>query len=555
MTDVSKLEFIYKNHKDENIKNKICEKLYHHYISQTKYDKAIEWLTNRTNLTFQDYKNMGELYLQLRDIDNMMEAFKMCLHLNYDIENALYFAGIYKAIGYLFDSYQLYQSLSYIIPNNIKLLNNMAEIEMFFNTEMAIEKYKKAFEIEKNYAIYSNLIMNSVYHNHSTYLYHMNKYKGMLKYMFNKVDHQNEKIRIGYVSNEFLKSDLTKPVNCFVHHIMENHSDKFEVYGYFVNRTYIQQNSPAILEIKNVTMRNMSNMSISKIQETILEDKLNILIDLMNHTGGNVLEIYQKRLANKQISYCALPISTGIKTMDYKLVDKNCDTVYSSNYIEKILVMDGGSHCFVPTYPFPKRIDLSVYEEQLNGRKFIQLCSFANPKKITDYMLKIWCEIIFKLDNVKLYFRHSTYHASYVIEHMKKRIQKINDAVLSKVQFIGGFSDYTKVLELYNNIDLFLDTYPYSGTTTICEALMMGVPVITLNGNDIHERMGSSILINNGLDKLVAKNRTDYINLVRLYSNKEELIKLKKEMYDMKFFNREEFMENYEKLMSHVMKK
>jgi predicted O-linked N-acetylglucosamine transferase (SPINDLY family) len=275
----------------------------------------------------------------------------------------------------------------------------------------------------------------------------------------------------------------------------------------------------------------------------------------MNHTSGNVLEVLQYKPAPLQISYCSFPGTTGLKNIDYKILD-NVTNKNTNYYSEKIVCMPNGFHCYRPNYEIPEPIEIKKYENQLKTRP-INLCSFANPKKLNSNVIKTWSKILKKENDseIKLYLRHSSYSSSFVRKFIQLEFEK--HEIKEEIVFVGNFPDYVNALQFYNSMDIFLDTFPYNGTTTICEALSMNVPVITLEGETVESRIGSSLLHQCGLEEYVCQSEEEYIEKVDILMNKEDLVvsrnMVKNMVYRSYLMDDKKFIKDYEETLKRLL--
>ena len=149
----------------------------------------------------------------------------------------------------------------------------------------------------------------------------------------------------------------------------------------------------------------------------------------------------------------------------------------------------------------------------LNSGTFT-LGSFNNYSKISDETILVWSKILKKIKNSKLILKSSV---SYSEIHFKELFDK--EGILNKVTFKSRSNNFEQHIDLYKDIDLCLDTFPYTGVTTTCEALWMNVPVISMAGFNFNSRCGESILMNSNLKNLVAKNKDGHISKVVSFAN------------------------------------
>ena len=334
---------------------------------------------------------------------------------------------------------------------------------------------------------------------------------------------RHEKIRVGYLSADF----HNHPVAYFFWALIAG-ADKnnFAVYCYSADK-----NSDLITEnIKNFSdaWRDISDLDDEDAAKLIRADEIDILFDLAGHTSNNRLGIFAYRPANIQISGIGFMNSTGIFETDYFLSDKFCagDKAACEKYFtEKILELPHSHFCYTPLKNFPAPSDAPCVE-----KNFVTFGYFGNFSKVTDSILKIWSEILRRVPTGRLILKHKIFAGEEGREIVRERLKKFNFD-LSRVE-MRGFSPL--YLKEYSELDIALDTFPYTGGITTCEALYMGVPVISLFGDRHGTRFGLSILSNAGIGELAVATPEEYIDgAVALAGDRELLSVLHKNLRNM----------------------
>ena len=271
-------------------------------------------------------------------------------------------------------------------------------------------------------------------------------------------------------------------------------------------------------------MINIVNMSDVDVINLIRKDKIDILIDLMGFISNHRLSLYKNRLAPTQMTWCGFQNTTGIKEMDYIIVDKNL--IFEDEeklYSEKILYMEDIWNCHCG-FDIP-RLQTST---PIAKNKFITFGSFNNYNKINDRVIKVWSKILKKVKNSKLILKSSNASSRSV---MAEKFRK-ND-VINSIEFLSYKENFEDHLNQYKKIDIALDTFPYNGVTTSFEAIWMGVPILTMKGFNYNSRSGESINKNLNLQELIAENENDYIDIaVSLEKNVVNLKKLRNLVFD-----------------------
>ncbi len=300
----------------------------------------------------------------------------------------------------------------------------------------------------------------------------------------------HSKIKIGYISPDFRKHAAAN----FVSPLLNNFdAEKFSVTCYSTGKS---DGVTQKLKNKKISWRDLYNAAAAEIAKIIRADEIDILVDLSGHSQNSCLPVLAYKPAPVQICALGYTATTGLNAVDYFLSDTICA---AENFTEKILTLDGCQFCYVPLNKFP-----SVKHKKNN---FVTFGSFNNFAKVTDEVLKLWKKILDAVPNSKLVIKNKICSVEDGRKILLDRLQKINFPV-EKVELRPYSKNY---LEQYNEIDIALDTFPYNGGLTTCEALYMGVPVITLQGNFHGAKIGASILTAANLPELIAQDSQDYI--------------------------------------------
>ncbi len=390
--------------------------------------------------------------------------------------------------------------------------------------------YQKIGECEKSLPYYAESIKYknlstgaaAEYSNYLFHLHYLNNNRGVLKKAaegyqkllstirpMKVISHKvnvMRKIRVGYVS-----PDLCRHIVAFFAYALLKDYDRhcFHVYAY----TNCQEDASTD-EFRSMVdgFRNVNGLSYEKIAKLIRKDEIDILVDLSGHTAGNMLPVFAYKPAPIQISGIGYFDTTGLKTMDYFFVDKYTKLPgEEENFQEKLIVLPQSHLCYMWHDNPP---DVSPLPYLKNGYITFGCCN--NWSKINDNVLALWAKIMDKVSHSCLLLKSAAFDIPYVRQMAQKKLLA-SGIDLSRVRMEGFSTDY---LPVYKDIDIALDTFPYPGGGITCDALYMGVPVITLAGNRHHERFGVSILSNVGLSECIAETADSYVdkavNLARL---------------------------------------
>ena len=312
-----------------------------------------------------------------------------------------------------------------------------------------------------------------------------------------------KKLRIGYISPDFREHSVSYFLSPLLHHF---DGEQFMVFCYATGR------SDAVTErlrTRRVTWRDMRGRPPRTAARLIAEDKIDILVDLSGHSQDNALPIMAYRPAPVQISGIGYTNTTGLRVIDYFLSDEVCipkgDLQAEAGFTEQILRLPHSHLCYAPEAI--RVMPEAGYEPPVRRNGYVTFGSFNNFAKVTDEVLLLWRGILESVRGSKLIIKGKIASIDSGINFAKKRLSMLNYD-LARVEFRPYSPDY---LEQYRDIDIALDTAPYNGGLTTCEALYMGVPVISLRGRTHGARFAASILTNAGVRELIAENDINYV--------------------------------------------
>ena len=243
------------------------------------------------------------------------------------------------------------------------------------------------------------------------------------------------------------------------------------------------------------TWRNFVGQPAAAVEAAIGADAPDILIDLAGHTGmTNRLPLFARRLAPVQVTYLGYPNTTGVPAMDYRFTDAVADPAgESDSFATERLVR------FAPTAwaygPAPEAPEVAAPPCLTNG--FVTFGCFNTPAKITERMLELWAGILAKVPGSRLCLKGAGLEGPAVQQRYAAVFGR-QGITADRLEFLGRTAETRTHLACYHRLDVALDTAPYNGTTTTCEALWMGVPVISLTGDRHMARVGASLLASVG---------------------------------------------------------
>lgn len=228
-----------------------------------------------------------------------------------------------------------------------------------------------------------------------------------------------------------------------------------------------------------------------------------------------------------QMTYLGFPNSTGLSRIDYRITDQYAESGPEKDYrySEALIRL---SNCFLTFRGFDG-IEPEPPRQKKEAEPFIFGC-FNNIQKLTPEAVALWAEILKRTENAQLHLKAKQLNTPMVWKNIEKAFEK-HGVAADRLVCLGYTNTRHEHLQLYNQIDIALDTFPYNGTVTTLEGLWMNTPVLTLVGETHAQRVGYSILKNLGFDELVAFTPEEYVDkAVGLYKNRENTFTLKSEV-------------------------
>jgi protein O-GlcNAc transferase len=313
-------------------------------------------------------------------------------------------------------------------------------------------------------------------------------------------DFSSRRIRIGYVSADFCQHT----VGILIRNIIAKHNkDQFTVFCY--SSGHIQD---AITEAiaKHSHLVEVAHLSDLTLADRIRSDEIDILIDLSGHTGGSRLGVFAYRPASVQVSWLGYYATTGLETIDGVLLDRwHIYDQIDTQFLEPIIPLPIGRWCYFPAIdPAPF---ITEPPSILNG--YITFGSFNNTLKYNSSVYKLWSQILLSVPNSRLILKWRTFNDPEFVQSVLDQFQALGVNPL-RIE-LRGPSFHIDMLAQYKEIDIALDPFPFSGGVTSCEALYMGVPVITLPQDRVVSRQTYAFLSSIGHPELAARNEEDYL--------------------------------------------
>jgi predicted O-linked N-acetylglucosamine transferase (SPINDLY family) len=239
----------------------------------------------------------------------------------------------------------------------------------------------------------------------------------------------------------------------------------------------------------------------------IRRDRIDVLFDLAGHTGFNRLLVFARKPAPIQVTWLGYVGTTGLSAMDYLLADRHqVPADADRHYRERVLRMPEGYVCYQPSSVAP-----AVGPVPARSRGFVTFGSLNSPSKINPAVAAVWAEILKRVPGSKLMLKYCGFDAPATGRRVREMFA--SRGIAADRLFLNGWSAHADALACYNQVDLALDPFPYGGGLTTCEALWMGVPVITCPGETFASRHALSHLSSVRFTDTVARDFREYVEL------------------------------------------
>jgi predicted O-linked N-acetylglucosamine transferase (SPINDLY family) len=325
----------------------------------------------------------------------------------------------------------------------------------------------------------------------------------------------NRRLRIGYVSPDFRDHAVAR----FIEPVLASHDpNQFEVtcYAEVADADSMTERLRGCAHRWRWTV----GQSDQDLATQIGLDEIDILVDLAGHTSGNRLRTFAYKPAPVQATYLGYANTTGLRTIDYLVTDEVLDPPGQSFLCEKPVRLPCGFSCFwMPSAP-----DLAPPPATTSGR--ITFGSLHRLDKLNPAVFDLWCRILQGVSSSRLLMYRHTLRGPI---RDRIRHQFLAQGIRSDQLDLRDGGAPGRHLEIYNEIDIALDAFPWSGGTISCEALWMGVPTPTLAGPSRPSRLTASALKSIGLSDWIAHSPEQYFSLVaELCRDLDRLVELRK---------------------------
>lgn len=462
--------------------------------------------------------------MNLGRLDEAQQAFSQSLVINpAQAETHSNLGSIYQAKGELSRAEACYREAVRLDPQ-IDIADNLGSVLISQGRyNESVDVYRAGLDKQPlNTRVFSNLLLGlnymgditqrAIYEEHRKW---SDTFERPANYIAHELPARNhDKIRVGYYSPDFREHSVAY----FIEPVIEHHDrEKFITYAY-----YPSQKEDAVtrrLQDKFDNWRNISMMTVNEVADLVTTDEIDILVDLAGHTANNMLLLFANKPAPVQITYLGYPNTTGLKAIQYRLTDVIADPEGQDEYYSEALCRL--PECFL-TYR-PDENAPNVSKPPVIQNSYITFGSFNNLAKINDKVITAWSKLLGRVSDSRLLIKNPSLtdkktRQRYIDKFSQKGIEA------GRIELLGHTPTRHEHLSLYNCIDISLDTFPYNGTTTTCEALWMGVPVISMCGTQHAARVSASLLSAAGRREWIAYSEEEYIEKAALLAENTQVL-------------------------------
>ncbi len=501
--------------------------------------EAIDAIRRAQALTPEDARPANHLGLVLNEAgrpEEAVDAFRRAIASDPNAQHYNNLGNVLKDIGPNDEAMAALQRAMAIEPGYASPHNNLAIVLMNMGRiEESLAEYRQAVDLEPSSpSNHSNLVL-SLHYLHgddgaATFAEarrwdtrHGEPLRKSILPHGNNRDPER-RLRVGYVSSDFREHSVSK----FLDPLFRNHDHKrFEIFGY--SDVWHTDSTTAILRGCADQWHEIVGKSDESVAEMIRGHGIDILVDLTGHTARNRLLVFARKPAPVQINYLGHPGTTGLAAMDFRLTDGWADPpgLTEDFHSETLLRLPKTNWCFAEPQGVP---DVGPLPASESGT--ICFGSFNRLAKLSPRTLDLWATLLMAVPNSRLLMKERSLDEAAVRDHLIKSFDARGIGA-QRLEIVGPKSERGDHFRSYGQADMALDPFPYHGTTTTCEALWMGVPVVTLAGKAHVSRVGVSLLTNVGLPEMIARNEEEYVSIAaRLAADLPRLAEIRRTLRD-----------------------
>ncbi len=461
----------------------------------------------------QAHNNLGVMFADAGHLQEALSHYReaLCYDPNYAAAHSN-LGNVYRDFGRLSEAEHAYRRAIGLEPDFAEAFNNLgAALSALGRPEEARDCWREAIQLKPDYAqAHSNLLLGMCYQetaSNKETLEEAQRFgaqvsaRALPKLASRHRARATRKLRVGFVSADLRDHPVATFLEGVIAHLDRN---RFEPVAF-----------PTSPKADHVTQR-LAPLFVSWIPIHAADDntaaarihaeRIDVLFDLSGHTSENRLSIFAYKPAPVQVTWLGYPGTTGVPEMDFRLVDAITDPAptFDGFASERLVRLEGCFLCYTPPRSAPPPLARSRNSEPVFG-------SANNIQKVGPATLALWAELLAAVPDAKLALKsHRMFEDAEAVSSVVAKFAALGIA-RERLVFHGGAPSSAAHLAFYNGFDVALDPLAYNGTTTTCEALWMGVPVVTLAGDRHAARVGASLLTAAGMPDLIAADPADYV--------------------------------------------
>jgi predicted O-linked N-acetylglucosamine transferase (SPINDLY family) len=486
------------------------------FKDQGKLDEAIACYRRALELQpgyAEAHHNLGNALRVQGKLDEAIAAYRRVLELKPDLAEAHNSLGAaFQDQGKLDEAIACCRRALELKPGYAGAHNNLGlALKDQGKLDEAVACYRRALELRPELVrVHSSLLYTlhycpgydaqAIYEEHRRWnLQHAEPLAQLIQPHLNDRD-PNRRLRIGYVSPDFRNHPL--PIIAGPLFRAHNHQD-FEIYCY--SDVVCPDGITASFRSSADVWRNIVGLTDEQVAERIRQDRIDILVDLCMHMAHSRLLVFARKPAPLQVCWFAYPGTTGLGTIDYRLTDPYLDPpgLNDRHYSERSVRLPDTFWCYDPMGAEPAVNDLPARE-----KGHVVFGCLNNFCKVNAAVLSLWARVLRAVDGSRLMMlAKEGSHRQHTLGLLEQE-----GVASDRVTFVA-LQPRLRYLELYHDIDLGLDTFPYNGHTTSLDSFWMGVPVVTIVGQTAVGRAGLSQLTNLGLPELAANTAEQFVGI------------------------------------------
>ena len=459
-----------------------CNNMGNAFNDRGKLNEAVVCLKRAVTLKpdfSEAYYNLGNALHGMVRLEEAIDSYKKAIELKPDYPEAYNNIGIvFKDRGHLRKAIECYKTSLGLKPDFSKAHSDLL---LAMNYDLSIGREGMFLESSDWWRRHGEPHANKFHH---------------------KGHNPHGRLRIGYVSPDFRGHSVSY---FFLPLLMAHDRKEVEVFCY----AEVKHPDKTTARIRGLADHWCSTVGFEDdtLAQKIDEDRIDILVDLAGHTANNRLTVFSRKPAPVQVTWLGYPGTTGMPVMDYRLTDEIADPEEDGDeyYSETLVRLKDGFLCYLPPDGAP---DVAGLPAMKSGR--ITFGSFNNLPKVNERVIEAWSRILLQVPGSSLLLKSR----QLTDESTRRRFMDLftkNGVGSDRINMLSATSSISEHLDLYNRVDIGLDPFPYNGTTTTCEALWMGVPVVTLRGDRHASRVGASILTRVGLGDFISVDGDEYV--------------------------------------------